>query len=521
MCKNKAIFAERIPSLGPYLIGSALSAVWISLGSLHRDQHSDSIVNILMSLQRWTPFYWEQDRFGTLVPLLALPIRHPLANLIVQAILSSFAGLATVFLLARLAFRDANYPLVGLVGTVSLLTLTPSYFRFEYLVDTSYGISLALALWGLILIEPKVRKRPWISLIGATMLMGLAHWVNSVTAFFLGPVVLIQGLKDRIFLFQWTEPVIGPSAGSVPNRIQICAREFWYFEPFRSLALLGIGHAIGQSLIALCPEQSTDYSALSWREWPDGWRHLIGNTREALGSTGYLLALAIEAAIGLVGLARSGGKWSRNVVWLAAGLVLSAVVLWLLMGTRTWVKINGFSFRYLFPTILLLQTAAAGLAIGSFRITVPASRWPRLVISGLATVLLLGASAWSYGQPSISGVRRDVDRKFGALTEDLLASHCLFVAGDYWKIWGAVFHVKLVLYETRDPRPFWGLTYRCLPTLVLWMYEPPDQFIAGVPHGDDLGEAWLRSLPARKFELVEIRQTIRVFRPTDAPRKVP
>src|ERR1700684_2175795 len=57
---------------------------WISLGKFQQNQNADSIVPVLVSLQHWKPFYWETNRYGMLVPLLAIPFRHPLVNLIFQ-----------------------------------------------------------------------------------------------------------------------------------------------------------------------------------------------------------------------------------------------------------------------------------------------------------------------------------------------------------------------------------------------------------------------------------------------------
>ena len=41
----------------------------MSLGRLHEFHSADSILPVLVSLPRWTPFFWQQDRFGMLVPL--------------------------------------------------------------------------------------------------------------------------------------------------------------------------------------------------------------------------------------------------------------------------------------------------------------------------------------------------------------------------------------------------------------------------------------------------------------------
>lgn len=83
--------AERHPSRATSALPAALAiaafavaAVWINLGTFHRLENGDSVLPVLMSLHRWAPFIWEQNRFGMLLPLLAMPIRHPLANLLFQ-----------------------------------------------------------------------------------------------------------------------------------------------------------------------------------------------------------------------------------------------------------------------------------------------------------------------------------------------------------------------------------------------------------------------------------------------------
>jgi hypothetical protein len=68
--------------LWPYLLLCAGVALVVTLGDFHRGHTADTLLPILVSLQRWTPFFWEQDRIGMLVPLLTLQLRHPLLNLL-------------------------------------------------------------------------------------------------------------------------------------------------------------------------------------------------------------------------------------------------------------------------------------------------------------------------------------------------------------------------------------------------------------------------------------------------------
>ena len=43
----------------------------------NRQLHGDSVVPVLASTIKWAPFYWEQNRLGSFVPLLAILISNP------------------------------------------------------------------------------------------------------------------------------------------------------------------------------------------------------------------------------------------------------------------------------------------------------------------------------------------------------------------------------------------------------------------------------------------------------------
>src|SRR5262245_37113347 len=108
-------------------------ATWVDLGTLHQSHTADSLVPILVSLYHWTPFYWGQDRLGMLLPLLALPFRNPLTNLLVQMGLSTFAALAAMCLLARYTLPHGLWQLAALLSAASFLALAPPWLRFETL----------------------------------------------------------------------------------------------------------------------------------------------------------------------------------------------------------------------------------------------------------------------------------------------------------------------------------------------------------------------------------------------------
>jgi hypothetical protein len=478
-----------VPPLWPFLLSCAAAALWADLGTIHRDQHSDSILNVLISLQRWTPFYWEQDRFGTAIPLLAVPFRHPLANLLVQGFLSIFGGLSAFFLLARQAIRDASYPAVATLGAATFLTLTPAPYRFEYLIDQPYGVGLSLALGGLILLEGGRGGPGWARWVGALVLVALAHWVNCGTAVFLCPLVLLEG-------------VLGRERGR--RR-----------EAVRALLVLAVGFGIGRLLMSLSPDHMPVFGTRPPARWPSGWWHLARRSWIALRPPLWPAALALEAAVGVAVMLRPGrGRSPVAAAKVPAALLGAALVLAMLAGTSLWVERNAYEPRYLFPSAILSQVAVAAMAIPRREATVSRARAVPALGAGL---VLLAASGVSYGLPSIAGIRRDLDRRCGALTADLLDARCTHLAGDYWTVWVAVFHANLVLHDRGEARMLWGVSYRAGPTVPLWDRVAMNERRVAIPVGDAMGEHWLKSYDFPPLRLEEVRPTIRVLRPWPSP----
>src|SRR3954454_8201720 len=112
-----------VPEIGICLLLCALSALWADLETLHRLQNGDSLLPVLVSLQRWTPFFWEQDLYGMLIPWLARPVTHPFGYLLFQGFLNLSCGLSAFFLLARYMLRDRSFPIVGAASAAAFLTL--------------------------------------------------------------------------------------------------------------------------------------------------------------------------------------------------------------------------------------------------------------------------------------------------------------------------------------------------------------------------------------------------------------
>ena len=484
--------ADRPPPLWPPALACAAVALWVDLGSIQRLQHADSLLYAMISRWGWTPFYWGQDRLGMLVPLLARPVADPLANLLLQDFLNIFAGLFAYVLMARFALPDASYPVVGLGAAAASLAFAPPGYQAMYLIDACYGVWLSLGLGALILAERPTPAR----LAGALSLVLLAHWVNFTTSLILGPLVVGRAL--------W------------PGRVADGRRRLT--DAAVSLTLLAIGVAVGGWLTTLpVVKVATSRAASPFTEWPDAWLGLWSRHREALSSGPLPASIAASALLGLAALAVPATRRRARLPWSAAlALAAAAAVVWLYTGTRVWVRLNGYTYRYMIPSSMMVQVAAAGLILGPIgRASGPRVR--RGLGLAAASAMLLGAM-WTFGPPSPAGVRRDFDRQFGALTPDLLAAGGTHLAGTYDRVWPAAFHAWIALHGRGERRFVWAITGRAEATVDRWRPLAGPSARIAVARGDDRAAV----AAFREFDLPPPRLdarlgTIDVYRPDVAP----
>jgi len=436
--------AEAAP-LWPYLLLCGLLAVWIDLGNHHRFENADSVIPILVSLQKWTLFYWEQKRFGMLVPLLAIPFHSPLANLLVQNAITIFAGLSVGFLLARYFVAGRAWPLVGLLDTVLCLWLAPGDYRWRLLgTSLPYGAALALALAGLLLARGTRFRREHRGRIAAALIaLLLAHWLSPATAVVVLALVWLPrvGTIARDPRHGWRDP-----EATVPS------------------ALVAASLAIVRIAAYLQPYGRSVYGVRSPTAWPAGWAALVGRLPEMLGSFDWFL---VAGALGLAGL---GVAWQRGRGAARANpaprsvlvLIGAAILYWLAAGSIRWVVLNNGAFpRYLIPSVQLISSA---LAIAALAPWLDRERRPSTSVQILGGVAVLVAATLNYGFPSLAGVRSDLRDRLGRFSDEVLAADCTHLAGNYWRVWPAVFHVNMLRHAAGRDDVLWGIAFRSAPT---------------------------------------------------------
>jgi hypothetical protein len=448
---------------------------------------------VLVSLQRWTPFYWDQERYGMLVPLLAVPVRDPLWNLLLQRFLVALAGLGAVVLVARHVLAGRDWPTAGLLAVAGLLAAAPPTWLFEYCFDQPYGLSLALGAAGLAVAEPGPGgRRPWPRVAAGALLVVLAHWVNAATGIFLLALATARAAVDR-------------REGEAPRPVAV--RLAW------DGALLVLGLAAGQGLMRLAPTSAgpfrVDASPLPLGALPAAWATLLGNAWRESGAWPAALVATAAAGVALLALPPLRGHL-RGALWRAAALAGAAVAWALFAGSLRWVQSNWSHWRYLAPSAVLLQLAAASL------LAEPLVRLRRTARpAALAALALVPLAALASGRPSLARVRADLDAATGRLTPDLLAAGCDVVAGSYWTVWSAVWHGTLALRARGEDRQLHGVAHRATPTLPDWRDRP------GVIVCCAAGEApnaarWLRALGLPPMRVARSAGLVEVLEPDPA-----
>lgn len=555
----------RAPTVWPFFLACALAATCIDFGTLHRHHQGDSLLPILESLQYWTPFFWWQDRIGMLVPLLATPFRHPLVNLLVQDAIYVFCGLGAIFLLARYTLRDATYPLVGLCSATAFVALTPTQYQFDFFCNTFYGVWLILGFGALVVIIPRPDGSiPWQRRVVALLLLVLAHWVYSAAALILAPLVLFRrlafhsedreafgraavwmGARLRALVLGPTTPASGPPAGQVSpglTRQKLLARlwEGANSELGVAFSLLAVSLATGSVLMGLfATSHQLNIDTLPPDLWLGVWGCLAQNSWAALEPHYWPVFLGLSLAAGFLLLRFAATRRHAGVAWrAAAALIVAGVLYGAFMGTRTWVLWGSLKDYYWKPSIFLIQAALVMVAVAPLAALLRQSL--RNKLSLLAAPLLCLAAVYSFGRPSLAGVRHDLDelcctigepprdeasrqvavlcRQFqstlAASTRDILATQCTHIAGHYWDVWPRVFHANLVLYERGENRVIWGVTFRSEAILHLWNDMPETDFRVAVPLGD-MKEArkYLTELSFPPLQVVKECRTISVCRP--------
>jgi hypothetical protein len=382
-----------------------VAAYAVAGGPAARLSNADSLIPVFVSLESWTLFYWGQDRFGMLLPLLAMCVTDGFWNLMVQNILTVallLTGVACMF--ARLEIRQAAaWALLTLAvllafhhGQIPLLLLT---------TNQSYGPSLGLSGLAIYLLQ----RATWISRTAAVTLMVLAAWTNGGVALFVACVALtlvcVRATRAAAI------PVFAGAAVSIVAHGGL--------QHFASGPMLDVTRITIPAVDAL--------PSLVWAFWEDAVR-LIGRAYWVTMGVTWIAAGAIAARREMT---------ARPVLVLCG--VGSATFLY---GSAMAAFFHGVG-RHIAPAIPLIVVCPLMVLARA----VPALGDCRWLSAGLLFVVVLQT-----GLDWPRQVRQQLVERLGqGRAVKLYTNNVTAVTGDYWRVWPWTFAVNL-LHEARDGR---------------------------------------------------------------------
>jgi hypothetical protein len=326
--------------------------------------------------------------------------------------------------------------------------------------------------------------------------------VSAAAGVVLAALAVARAVADRLDFSPSPPPGEGAGERGQTNgalSLALRSRLLW------DLSLLALGLAAGQIFLRLAPPPAVnpwalDLSPQPLSALPRAWATLLANGWRAAGPWPAVLAGA--AAMGVLLLALRPLRPHLPGALLRAAALAAAALAWALFaGSLRWVEANGFHWRYLAPSAVLVHLAAVSL------LAEPLSRLRRLARPAALTALALvpAAALAAGGPPSLARVRAELDAAAGRLTPDLVAARCDVVAGSYWTVWPAVWHAALALHERGEPRRLYGLAHRATPTLAGWWPRRDALRFCRATGEGPFADRWLRD-----FGLPPMRAAARV-----------
>lgn len=222
------------------------------------------------------------------------------------------------------------------------------------------------------------------------------------------------------------------------------------------------------ALDALFGFGGTDLGPSPIAEWPRAWLGLSNGALRYLSTrwvagVGLLLSVAAVLALSTRRSARHRGRMA-----LAAGLCLVGTAAGEIaaLGTSGWIHLMQYDFRFIVSGLIALIVAGPALLLTLVLEEAPPF-WRRAA-NAMALAALLPITLLRYGPPSPTVARQALDAGLGRHSAEIIASGGTHVIGNFWRVWPAVFHTNLSLFERGETRRVWGLTFRSLPTRDLW-----------------------------------------------------
>jgi len=404
-------------------VGSLFAAILIVLSVMTIFRYTatflqaDGIQQSNMSVQDVDLFFWGQNRFASVVPLLASPFADPAVNLFVCLLINAlcFHGLLLIisWMGVRLLGGERRWPAVLITFLILVATahavLGPWDIHIMALETQPYSMSWLLTLGSFLL----WKRREWWAYALATAMVGVAMGLNPSVVLGAAFLSVLEMLRRR----QW---VRWPAFGVV-----------W-------VAWLGVWLVLAARLggTGPIPEPAQPYFVFDRAQFIADISKSAGSIVGVFSPTRFVVLVMISCLCVLV-LPR---HIRADLLPRFALIMFFSFGYFTLFAGNPWVAGNAYWFRYFFPVVLaIVVCVAAPIAGAALAIRWPAGRWTRPAVAVGAALACAAALAGPLVPPSQAYVLQQVR----ATADFARANDINFISGNYWAIW-PILHLNLV-----------------------------------------------------------------------------
>ena len=398
--QQQAAASTALITLASYLIVTAPGVV-----AAH---NADSLIPVFVSLESWSLFYWGQDRFGMLLPLLARPVHDSFQNLLLQNFLSIalwLVGLTAA--LARLGLRSSVW---WTLAIATLFVVTGSHLIRLTLLTTNQSYAPAVGLFGLAMYACRPSALAYVATV---LLSVLGGWTNAGVAL-LTAIVTLTLLPVRRTRAITVPMFAGASVSIVAHRVL----QTW--APARTTLLRW--------------SDAGEVPRIVWAFWADCY---------AMAGSVFWLVLTVLWLVALARVWRQSVGVPRDDYRCLLGIAVGTFVYGVVMA----VAFEGLGRHFVAALPLVVSAPVVVLARAQ------SHAFSRTVMR--ATTVAIGATLTaSTGVHSPAEVRRDLIQVLGRNEAQTLYSRGVTViTGDYFEVWRLVFAINALHEQHGGQRP--------------------------------------------------------------------
>ncbi len=426
-----------------------LLSLTVCFGDIQRFHTSDSAITALMSLDRFTPFFWNENRVGNLTPLAMMWVRSPYLNLILQTLLYTSGPILCIALLNRFCGapdevklrRAMRLQLTALIAFSAVRLNTMSY-QVLFLSDPMllsvflYLIALQAAVAG--------RRFGWRGVTASAVASFLGAWLYIANVVFaLAVVALSFPLRD------WKRNWRGQPGVSTAILVSTALLERFWSHFYRGPRFLVL-----QSL-------------------PDAYSTFIRMTESDFTLMFRGEVVAALAFLGFVGLLilRTRSKFDPWINRRFLALFAGCIALGAAISMSPWPRLNLFHPRYFaVPAAGLTMLASLAAAEVALRILERsrASRSFSMALFLAAIAATNGLAIAHFGFPSYTRAKASLASVTAMDRDSIRDLGCTHLIGSYWNVWMRVFDSNAAFEDRR----LWGVANRAEATRDRWDASP-------------------------------------------------